>query len=156
MRQIWTMLILISLVACNRSDNNQSAVREAITQYNAQLQEAYVRGDAELIASLMTDSVVVSPVGFGDLVGRKSVQNLLEGFFQGGNAVSKYQFSISELEVYGNIAYDRGTFVWEAAGKDGSKLNTSGRYSAVRMKGSDGSWRIHRLIENELPAAQRM
>ena len=155
MKQFVAILILTYLFACDGSSDNANllAGREAITQYNARLQEAYIKGDAKTIGTLMTDSVVISPIGFPDIVSRDSVRNLLAGFFQ-GNTVKKYELRINEIEVYGNMAYERGTFVWESSGKDGSQMRSGGRYSAVRLKGEDGQWRVHRLIENQLPNAQ--
>jgi ketosteroid isomerase-like protein len=66
--------------------------------------------------------------------------------------VSKYKCRVSEAEIYGNVVYDRGECEWESVTEGQSPLRWQGRYYAVRHRGADGVWRLHRLIENELPS----
>ena len=78
----------------------------------------------------------------------QAVRTSLAQFFR-GNVVTAYTLAPDELEVYGDVAYERGTFTWAA----GPKAQTPAaprrlRYAAVRRRGPDGTWRIHRYIEN--------
>jgi len=97
----------------------------------------------------MTEEVIVSPIGLADFEGRASIRAFFEGAFE-ALTVSAYSFTVTEAEIHGNTAYDRGTFVWESAAAGQAPVRSVGRYSAVRHRGADGVWRIHRLIENEV------
>jgi uncharacterized protein (TIGR02246 family) len=128
-----------------------SAEARAVIQAASDALEAtYRRGDAEALARMMTEDVVVSAIGFADLVGRQAIHTLFSGAFR-TMRVSKYRLIVAEVEIYGDVAYDRGEFDWESSTHDGAKQTTHGRYHAVRHRGTDGVWRVHRLIENEVP-----
>ena len=146
-------LILILLSSCRPaapSSGEATVVRRDLGRFHAQFDSLYRRGDALAIARLLTDSVSVSPIETPDLRGRESIQDLLAAFFS-NYTVSQYTMQLDELEVFGDAVYGRGTFRWQAAprGQDGKV--TRGRFAAVYRRGSDGHWRLHRLIENAIP-----
>ena len=85
-----------------------------------------------------------------DIRGRPALRSALVGFYE-RNVVQAHSLRTAELEVYGNSAYERGTYVF-AAGAIGQPATTErGRYAAVWRRGTDGRWRIHRYLENLLP-----
>ena len=102
-------------------------------------------------AAEFTDSVVIAAEGLPDLTPRKTVQDLLGQFFS-ANRVSAFTLRPVELRVADNQAFERGTFIWSAGPKTGSVTTRNGRYFVLRVRESDGVWRIHRYIENCLPA----
>ena len=112
---------------------------------------AFLEGNPEAVVGLMTVDAVASLIGGPDIVGEEALLRFFQDFF-GELTVFAYRSTVVEVEVYGDVAYDRGTFIWESVLSDGTLINAPGRYSAVRHRGSDGVWRLHRLIENESPS----
>ena len=108
---------------------------------------AFLAGDADSIANLSTIDVIASPIDLDDIEGRDSVRSFFRQAFV-SMTVFVYRFSVIEAEIYGDVCYDRGTYVWESVWGDQPNTRTSGRYSAVRRRGNDGVWRVHRIIEN--------
>ena len=122
-------------------------IQEAANLFEA----AFLEGSPEAVAGLMTADAVASLIGGPDIVGEEAILRFFQEFF-GAMTVSAYRSTVAEVEVYGDVAYDRGTFIWESVLSDGTPINAPGRYSAVRHRGSDGVWRLHRIIENEPPS----
>jgi ketosteroid isomerase-like protein len=143
-------IIVLGLIACQPKTTDSQADRDGILQANTRLENSFKAGDLSDFPNLFTDSAVVSPVQSQDVSGLDSLTGLFQGFFQ-GNTISMYSLTIKELEVYGTVAYDRGTFRWESKSKKGQPLISVGRYHIVHHRGQDGLWRIHRLIENQVP-----
>jgi ketosteroid isomerase-like protein len=144
--------LISSVLACasdaSRSDiDTQSLSRPA----NAALDSAYRKGDAGAIAVLLTDSVVISAEGIPDLVGSATVRDALGQFFA-GNQVAAFTLQATELLAVGDQAFERGTFVWSAGPKNGAVKSRNGRYMLVRVRQPDGTWQMHRYLENCLPA----
>lgn len=136
-----------------REEPRRLSGSEAIDQIQAasdSLEAAYLRGDADRIADLVTESAVVSPIGRPDLEGRASIRAALTRAFR-SMTVETYRFEVAEAEIFGGTAYDRGTYTWESISEGQPPQRTTGRYHAVRRRGSDGVWRLHRLIENSSP-----
>lgn len=136
-----------SLVAC-AGRVSETTVRAAVARTNAALDSAFRRGDANAAAALFDEDAVLSLEFVPDWRGRGVVRTSLAQFFS-SNIVTAYTLSPDELEVYGDFAYERGTFMWAARPKG----QTPGaprqlRYAAVRRRGPDGVWRIHRYLEN--------
>jgi uncharacterized protein (TIGR02246 family) len=128
-----------------------AAISTVSTPANAALDSAYRRGDAAAAAALMTDSVIISAEGIPDLVGRKTMRDLMGQFFA-ANTVTAFTLQPTELRLYGSYAFERGTFIWSAGAKGATPTTRNGRYTILRLREADGAWRIHRYLENCLPA----
>ena len=125
-----------------------AAVRAVVDRENAALDIAFRGGDAIAAAGLMTDDVVLSLIGVPDWVGRETVQRHLAELFA-ANTVAAHTFTPTEVEVYGDVAFERGDLTW-IGGPKGKPAPpaTHARYTLIRRRGSDGSWHIRRYIEN--------
>jgi uncharacterized protein (TIGR02246 family) len=146
----------VMVQACSPADDeatpDQTAdVRLLIERANAELDSAFQNGDADRVAMLFSEDAVWLSNAMVDLPGRDAIGTFTRRFFQ-IHTVSVFTLTMSELEVYGPTAYDRGTFVWTSISSDQDTTAQRGRYSAVRTRGSDGQWRIHRLLDNTSPA----
>ncbi len=140
-------IVGFSVLACA---DRVAEVRPLIDQAIADLEAAYLQGDAGAVAALMTEDVVVMPNDMEDIRGREAVQGFLSLFFR-ANTVVAYKLVVQELELVGNTAYERGIYTWTSIGAAQDTSLERGRYSIVRKRGADGAWRIHRLLENTSP-----
>lgn len=149
------MLFLASLASCNRVPSrvadDQASIRAQLAQFHLEFDSLYRRADAQGIAARLTDSVVVSPIEGPDLSGRETVRGILAAFFD-ANAVAQYSLELTELDVSDSSAFGRGTFVWASGPRGAVAQERRGRFAAVYRRGADGIWRLHRLLENLLPA----
>lgn len=127
------------------------SIRGVALPMNAALDTAYRRGDAAAVAALMSDSVVISAENIPDISGRLAIRDLLTQFFN-AHSVRVYTLNPLEVNIYGEHAFERGTFEWIAGPKGGPMTRRNGRYMLLRIRDTDGAWKIHRLIENCLPA----
>ena len=99
------------------------------------------------MASLLTEDVIISPMEVTDLSGREQIAKVLANFFSTAS-VERYTFHLAELDVCSSKAYGRGEFDWLVRSPP---MRVHGRFFAVFQRGTDGVWRLHRLIENATP-----
>ncbi len=126
----------------------------------AGIQAAHVRldsvsraGDARANADVYTPDAVVSLGTLDDVRGRDALYRAMAGFYQ-RNVVQAHRLTTVELEVYGDTAYDRGTYLFVSGPRGRPATTDRGRYFAMWVRGADGVWRIHRYLENLLPASK--
>lgn len=143
-------LSTLSCIDPGRSEG-PAAIRDLALPADAALDSAYRRGDATAVALLMSDSVVISAEETPDLVGRSTVQGALQAYFA-ANTVAAFTLTPLEIQVVGDLAFERGTFVWAAGPNGGSVSRREGRYMLLRVRDPGGVWKLHRYIENLLPA----
>lgn len=120
-------------------------------ELNAALDSAYRKGDADAVAALLSDSVVMSAENIPDLSGRSTLRDVMAQFFA-GNTVHEFSLRAAEARAFGDNLFERGVFTWTAAPRGSTAVPRNGRYMLLRIRGEDGAWRIHRYIENCLPA----
>jgi uncharacterized protein (TIGR02246 family) len=128
-----------------------AAARAQIELALARLDSVSRAGDADGNAALFTEDAVVSLGTLDDVRGRDALRSAMVGFYQ-RNVVQAHQLQLTELEVYGDVAYSRGTYLWVAGARGQPATTERGRYAAVWQRGADGLWRIHRYLENLLPS----
>ncbi len=156
MKQIspWALMAsLVSFAACAPGEadpDTVAQVRLGIELVNSELQEAYRQGDADHAITLMTEDVVLMPNGAPSFGGSDAVRGLLSNIFN-GVTVSTYDLTTNELHVYGETAFELGSYEWVALVGERDTIVEQGRYSAVRKRSADGRWLIHRLLENTMP-----
>jgi ketosteroid isomerase-like protein len=155
------MGIVLALGAC--APKPQAAVVDtaadeaAVRQVLADIASTFNAGRYDEMFALYRDDVVVSPPNAPDVVGKQAWRSTMEATIP-QNLALDLRFDTQELEVVGDLAYERGTFHMEAADKEsGTVLQTiSGRHIHIFKRESDGSWKGWRLFENSadpVPAA---
>lgn len=124
---------------------DQAAIRLVLEQ----IAGAFNAGRYDEMFARYRDDVVVSPPNAPDLVGKQSWRSAMEATIP-QNLALNLRFDTQELEVVGDLAYERGTYRMEAADKEsGTVLQTvSGRHIHIFKREADGSWKGWRLFEN--------
>ncbi len=127
-------------------------VGQAVAAANAALDRALVHGAPEEAASLFTADAVLGESGLADVVGRAAIA----GFLARGNQVRTVTFHAvhrEELIVLGTRAIEFAWFDETKLPHGGAPVSERGRIVTDWRLGSDGAWRIARLVISDLPAA---
>lgn len=115
---------------------------------------AFNAGDAAATAATYSDDGVLMPAHRAAVEGRQAIQDSFQAMFQGNTA--KIALMPLETQVAGDWAYDRGTFSITVTPKaGGNAMEDSGKYLVILKRQADGSWKVHRDIDNSnnpLPA----
>lgn len=139
----------LGLLTVGCTDRMEDAL-PVIEEANIELEAAYLEGDAVRLAALFTEDALIMPNGGQTIPGRTAVEHLFRRIFT-VNTVLKYQLAVEELEVFGNTAFERGIFDYQAVGARQDTIADRGRYIMLRKLSSDGAWLIHRWLENVSP-----
>jgi ketosteroid isomerase-like protein len=126
---------------------NTDAVRKSVEDGNRSFGSAVARKDYAGLAALYTESAKVLPPDGPIVSGRPAVE---EFWRSAANALGLTEATLKtvDLEVSGDVACEVGEANLKVGG--GAQMVTV-KYLVVWMKGSDGHWRLHRDIWNNMP-----
>jgi ketosteroid isomerase-like protein len=105
---------------------------ESIGEYTAAFQKALHEGDGKTCAALCVENAVLMPPEEPPVVGREAIMQ----HFSGLGADPSVRGKVMDLEVSGDLAYQRMRVSWDA--DDGSRHTDS---LEVLQRQDDGSWR---------------
>lgn len=140
---------MVVLAACTPkiqvidTEADEAAIRKVL----ADVASTFDAGDYEAMLALYREDVVVSATGAPDVIGRDAWR---EGLKMLPPSVKlKLRFDTQELEIAGDLAYERGTFVVtmpDPATAEPTSL-FEGRHIHIFKREADGSWKGWRLFE---------
>jgi uncharacterized protein (TIGR02246 family) len=121
-------------------------VEAAMQQYTVLLRT----GPAEATAGLFTaDGELLEP-GLAAIHGREAIRAFLAPVFAAVNVESASTES-EAVEVYGNAAYQWGTYRQRVAEKGKAGNDYHGRYVASWKRETDGRWRLAKMLVQPFP-----
>jgi uncharacterized protein (TIGR02246 family) len=127
---------------------DKAADEAAIRQVLADVGRHFDAGDYDAMLALYTDDVIVSAPGMPDTIGKEAWRKGIETTLPQGVKM-KLRFDTQEIEIGGDLAYERGTFVVEVLDAAGAAQPVSGgRHIHMFKRQADGSWKGWRLMEN--------
>ena len=128
--------------------------REEIAQAWRQFEEVWVKGDASAAAQWYTEDAINMPPDVEDAQGRSEIQSAFSYIL---SAATREDMAVTtrELDVYGDTAYELGTFADTHIPHGGTKVTVRARYMCVWKRQPDGTWKIHRFLFNSLPPPQQ-
>lgn len=131
-------LIVLSLLAGCAS--TREADLAAILETNRLTLQALNSNDLELLNSLVAENHIMMLPGRGDLAGREAItaanRNLVESWTNVEN------WTPQETEVFGDFAYQRGTFDLTLTPKKAGvrAIRSKGKYLHIYQRQKDGRW----------------
>src|SRR5215472_10916961 len=157
-----TILILFSaaLMAVLRADASETSdsVREAIRSSEDRFAQAEMRRDVDAMMEMYADDVVLLPPGEAPVMGKAAASAWMNRLRQSKVQITNERFETLELEVCGDLAFERGQVVADeqVPGKPARTSRT--KYLSLWRRQGDGSWKVSRDIwdpieEHEVSAA---
>jgi uncharacterized protein (TIGR02246 family) len=114
----------------------------AIKELYNQATLACSTADVELYLSIFTEDAVVMPPGYPAAMGKEELRPMIEGLF--GLFDLELPYTVEEVEVIGNRAFVRSSWLYSMTPKEGGDTNTSpGKQLDTLRRQSDGSWKIY-------------
>ena len=141
--------VLVGVILAG-SASSQTAKTGGLDQAIVKIADAYVKaslaGDVKAIVALYTDDAVEMPPNQPPVKGKPAI----EQYYVKEMAAAKLTaFKVAHLEAVasGDVGYDVGTYTQTVTTKDGTKHNSSGKYTVIlKRRGSD--WKVQYAIYN--------
>ncbi len=157
-RTSWLSAVVVGLVVagCTATESDPTAdtaaVRQELTDRMAAYKEALMSGDAEQALGFWTpDGRVLEP---GQDLSGDELHEFLREFFNTGRVIS-VDIEAYDQFVHGDVAYDVGEYD-EIVEVEGEQQTIQGYYFLRWEKGTDGVWRIDRVVTGPREAPSGM
>jgi ketosteroid isomerase-like protein len=136
---VFGLAILIN--SCNTIQNEGVTSQDIIVIKNEikKYEEIIRTNELEKLKSIFTDDIVFIRPGNDNITG---IDRLLTIHYADVPPVPGFWKAAAEIYAHGNVAYTYGNYGF-------SEGNPAGKFMEIRIKQSDGSWPISRLIWNE-------
>ncbi len=115
---------------------------------------SFKTGDMDQVLSIYADDVLVLGIEQPDVAGKEAWGKVLAN--QPKDVTINVRMDTKELEIAGDLAYERGTYTAEISSKaTGALLQTvTNRHIHIFKRQPDGHWKAWRLMENTTSPAR--
>jgi len=117
---------------------------QALADYWNRYREMVLAGDASRYGAMVTDDVVLTYTGGPTLRGRDQAAGLAAEEFN-ANKYTELHIMSDEVQVVGSRLFQLGGF-HEAYTHEGKDYESYGRFGALFVSDSSGSWQVERLV----------
>ncbi len=141
-RALSTIFIVLHLAACAGFETSglSEADRASIETASQLWQVAHAAKDWDQLKSYYTDDATFIPPEGPVIEGRDNIH----AWFVANESDALVELNNIEIEGAGDLAYVRGTSRLTLASESGSHTVITCHYLDIRVRGTDGAWRISR------------
>ena len=149
--------LLLALGGCKPAPtaaDTRAADEAAIRHVLDEIGSRFSTGDYTGMLALYSDDVLVSPPGAAEIISKDAWRQEIETTLPKGVKL-QLRFDTQELDVSGDLAYERGTYAVEIVDPvtKAAQPVFSGRHIHLFKRQPDGSWLGWRLMENSADPA---
>jgi len=134
-----------------------SADIDAVRDVADRMLRAEASGDASFFADALADDIVIMPPAVPAIEGKPACLEFIRAVLEDvGREFEKRMAAVSvEVEVVGDVAFDRGRFSLTLTPRDGgAPVEELGQHVRLYRRAPDGSWRVARIIWNNVGAEE--
>jgi ketosteroid isomerase-like protein len=139
---------------CNGNNEQITNTIASIDKMHQMDLEAFKTNNIDMLVKLVTDDCIMLPPAQGPICGREAIRNYFKEKFMEWKAykVAFYDQQFEEVKLMGELAYEWGTskgvFYMKNGGPD---IFENSRLFRILRSQPDGSWKIARVIWNDVP-----
>lgn len=147
-------VFLLSVLFGCAPDNKIADVEADIAAIKAHYDKYFIaanNNDLDLFISLWTDDGIRMEPGYNAIVGQENIRALFEEPFKKYN-IESAPYGEMEVEVSGDLAYSRGTYLLKLTPKEGGPTtHFDGKWLCILKRQVDGSWKFYIDCINDNP-----
>jgi ketosteroid isomerase-like protein len=152
-----TVAASAALAACSGGStprHDRAADEAEIHKLIDSIAGSFKTGDMEKVLAIYADDVLVLGIDQPDVAGKDAWRKILAD--QPKDVTIEVRMDTKELEIAGDLAYERGTYTAEISSKaTGALVQTvTNRHIHIFKRQPDGHWKAWRLMENSTSPAR--
>ena len=119
---------------------------ETIKKLSYEYGATITAGDLEGFLDLFTDDAILMPPNGQMIIGKEKIRPLVQAIFKAVKETELEEITTpSEIEIFGDWAFDLGITTFKSRGKP---LENTNKYIRIWQKLANGSWKLARVIWN--------
>src|SRR5262245_26921632 len=139
------VMVALALVACSRRSARDARAMAAIERLHEQDRAATISGDAEALRALWTSEAYIGEPGAPPDIGLAAIHAedaRYSATRARGSGIVAYQATVTDIQIHGDIAVERGFFVATFRRAPGEPpIAVRANLLRVLRRQHDGSWR---------------
>ena len=152
-----TVALSVALTACSggsKPRHDRAADEAEIHQLIDSIAGSFKTGDMEQVLAIYADDVLVLGIDQPDVAGKDAWRKTLAD--QPNDVTVNVRMDTKELEIAGDLAYERGTYTADISSKATGALlrSVTNRHIHIFKRQPDGHWKAWRLMENATSPAR--
>lgn len=143
-----------SAAASGADDAASGADDVAIRALLDEVERTFESGDLDAAMAVFADDAVIVAQGTPDIVGVRDIRAMYADMLRQFDIEA--DLTTEEIEIFGDTAYERGSYSLKLALKEGGQVVTDvvNRHIHILKRQPDGSWKTWRMMVNSAePAA---
>jgi len=148
------VLICVLLVGCKPPEQfDAAAVKAKIDAACTAQEQAFVKGDATVVARNYEENAVILPSNMPMVKGRAGIEKTMNGWLQSGMKMKEFTSTTISVEGAGEFAIQLGRYfqTYEMSGK---VVADTGKFVTVWRMQADGSWKMaYDIWTTDIPAS---
>ena len=127
---------------------DEAAIRSLLTDTEQRVN----KGDIEFVNAFAKDAVIIAPSS-PDIAGYDAIRSMYEGVMKQDSMAM--HFSTEEVEIAGDLAYERGTYTLKISDKTSGKVlqDVKNKHLHILKRQPDGTWKTWRMMVNNADPA---
>ncbi|HTR98847.1 MAG TPA: DUF4440 domain-containing protein [Bacteroidota bacterium] len=135
------ILCSLLIISCAPPPQDAATVRKAIEAINQKMANDMLSGKVDTTYAQYTDDAVSMPDHMPMMRGKAAFRENTAKMLAMGVKFSKVQFSTVDVQVFGQIAYEIGTYDMTLTMGSMPEMNDKGKYLTIYQQAADGSWK---------------
>lgn len=142
------LILLLTLLTACTSSSVLTNDKQAITTLLDQIETEVNANNFEAFTAFFADDAIIMGEGSPDVIGIENIRKLY--FDAMAQADLLVDFKTDEIEIFGDLAYEKGTYILRVSDKqNGTILDESeSRYLHIFKKQNNGEWKTWRMFVN--------
>ena len=137
---------IILFTSCkSQHEVDPTIAAESVKKVSAGIVRSWNEGDFEAFIKHFDEEAILMPPNTNEIIGLAEISKLYRNSFENNNFILSE--SIEEVHVFGDFAYQRGSWEGSIKAKEGSfETKFDNKVLTIYRKGRESTWKIYRWM----------
>jgi len=137
-----TAVVSLLILSCGSPQVDMTALKKTVDDYNSASAEGMMSGNSDKVMAYYQDDAMEMAPNMAMAKGKDAIKAIQEQMTKSGMKVTAVNFTTTELQAGGSIAYELGTYDLTMTTPPMGEVKDHGKYVAIWHQQQDGTWKV--------------